>query len=99
MKKTRMLISAFLTLAGIALAEQYTLTGEIKYSDKHGYYWFQNDEWWMKVLPENAQDMDLSKLPQGDVTITFEADEIRTLGNGKQRPKDINGWKLLNVEE
>lgn len=91
---------AVLAMAAMTLfAEQYTLTGDLKYSEKHGYYYFDNGEWWMKVFPENAPGMDLAELPQGEVTITFEADEIRTLGNGKQRPKDVNGWKLLKVEK
>lgn len=99
MKKTWILTVAFSMLAAIVLAGEYTATGDLKYSDKGDYYYFSSDEWWMKILPENATGMDLSTLPQGEVTITFEADEIRTLSSGKQRPKDINGWKLLKVEE
>jgi hypothetical protein len=97
----KIVLTVVLAMAAMTLfAEQYTATGTMKYSDKKdGYYYFSNDEWWFKVFPENAPGMDLAELPQGEVTITFEADELYTHKNGKQRPKDITGWKLLKVEE
>jgi hypothetical protein len=90
-----------LAMAAMTLfAEQYTLTGTMKHSDKQGgYHYFNNDEWWFKVFPENAPGMDLAELPLGDVTITFEADELYTHKNGKQRPKDITAWKLISISE
>lgn len=97
MKKWIMIALALLAVT--VFAEQYALQGEFKLEERHGWYSFGNDEWWFKVLPENATGMDLSSLPQGDVTITFEADELKTLGNGKQAPKDPRGWKLISITE
>lgn len=94
----KMMIIALALFAMTVFAEQYTLQGEFKL-ERHGWHSFGNDEWWFKVLPENAPGIDLAALPQGEVTITFEADRIKTLANGKQAPKDVRGWKLISITE
>jgi hypothetical protein len=97
MKKWMIVVLALFAVT--VFAEQYTLQGRLKLEPRHGFYSFSSDEWWFKVFPENAPGVELSELPQGDVTITIESDEIRTLASGKQAPKNPRGWTLISITE